>query len=80
MTDEQFQAIVDHKVQEAVAPLERRWESLRSIFERLSVDSVDNMVRATCLQTLNMMDELEKTIEPRRKLPTDPRRKNKLDK
>jgi len=80
MTDEQFQSIIDHKVTEAVAPLERRWESLRRIFERLSVDSVDNMVRATCLQTLNMMDELEKTTEPRRKLPTDPRSKNKLDK
>jgi hypothetical protein len=80
VTDEQFQALIDHKVAEAVAPLERRWESLRRIFERLSVDSVDNMVRATCLQTLNMMDELEKTTESRRKLPTDPRRKNKLDK
>jgi hypothetical protein len=80
VTDEQLQKLIDHKVQEATAPLERRWESLRGIFERLSVDSVDKMVRATCLQTLGMMDELEKITEPRRKLPTDPRRKNKLDK
>jgi hypothetical protein len=77
MTDEQLQRLIEHKVQEAAAPLERRWESLRGIFERLSVDSVDKMVRATCLQTLGMMDELEKITEPRRKLPTDPRRAKK---
>lgn len=76
MTDEQFQAVIDHKVQEAVAPHERRWESLRSIFERLSVDSIDTMVRSTCRTTLEMMSELEKITEPRRKLPTDPRRVN----
>ncbi len=77
MTDEQLQKLIEHKVQEATAPLERRWGSLRGIFERLSVDSVDKMVRATCLQTLKMMDELEKVNEPRRKLPTDPRRVKK---
>jgi hypothetical protein len=76
MTDEQLQKLIEHKVQEATAPLERRWESLRR--------TVFGMIMSSGWQegsayrsVISSMEELEKVHEPRRKLPTDPRRKVK---
>ena len=80
MTDEQLQKLIDHKVQEATEPLERRWETLRKIVAdwKSQADNPNGKIAYGCV--LGAIDELEKTTEPRRKLPTDPRRKNKLDK
>ncbi len=73
MTDEQFQAIVGHKVQESVEPLERRWESLRENIHKMILSSgwQEGSAYRSVLATMN---DLEKVYEPRRKLPTDPRR------
>jgi hypothetical protein len=77
MTDEQLQKLIDHKVQEATEPLERRWESLRRIIAawKLRSDDWGEEIPYACL--LKTMSDLEKHDEPRRKLPTDPRRKVK---
>jgi hypothetical protein len=79
VTDEQFQAIIDHKVAEAVAPLERRWEMLRKNLEHWRKVAVNYSNVCDYHNALKAMDDLEKVYEPRRKLPTDSRRKNKLD-
>jgi hypothetical protein len=73
MTDEQLQNLIDHKVQEATAPLERRWESLRENIHKMILSSgwQESSAYRSVLATMN---ELEKIYEPRRKLPTDPRR------
>jgi|LakMenE01Jun11ns_1017448.scaffolds.fasta_scaffold5298222_1 hypothetical protein len=76
MTDEQLQRLIEHKVQEATAPLERRWESLRENIHKMILSSgwQESSAYRSVLATMN---ELEKVYEPRRKLPTDPRRKVK---
>jgi hypothetical protein len=76
MTDEQLQNLIKHKVQEATAPLERRWESLRENIHKMILSSgwQESSAYRSVLATMN---ELEKVYEPRRKLPTDPRRKVK---
>jgi hypothetical protein len=76
MTDEQVQRLIEHKVQEATAPLERRWESLRENIHKMILSSgwQESSAYRSVLATMN---ELEKVYEPRRKLPTDPRRKVK---
>jgi hypothetical protein len=76
MTDEQLQAIIDHKVQEAVEPLERRWESLRENIHKMILSSGWQEISAY-RSVLATMNHLEKVYEPRRKLPTDPRRVKK---
>jgi hypothetical protein len=77
MTDEQLQKLIDHKVQEATEPLEQRWETLRKIVTgwKSQADSPGGKIAYGCV--LGAIDELEKTTEPRRKLPTDPRRVKK---
>jgi hypothetical protein len=77
MTDEQLQKLIDHKVAEATAPLERRWETLRKIVAdwKSQADNPNGKIAYGCV--LGAIDELEKTTEPRRKLPTDPRRVKK---
>ena len=77
MTDEQLQKLIDHKVQEATAPLERRWETLRKIVAdwKSQADNPNGKIAYGCV--LGAIDELQKTTEPRRKLPTDPRRVKK---
>jgi hypothetical protein len=77
MTDEQLQKLIEHKVQEATAPLERRWEMLRKIVTgwKSQADSPGGKIAYGCV--LGAIDELEKHHEPRRKLPTDPRRVKK---
>jgi hypothetical protein len=77
MTDEQLQKLIEHKVQEATAPLEQRWESLRGIIAawKLRSDDLGELNDYGCL--LQTMSDLEKHDEPRRKLPTDPRRAKK---
>jgi hypothetical protein len=74
MTDEQLQKLIDHKIQEATAPLERRWESLRRIIAAWKLRSDDWGEEIPYSSLLKTMSELEKHDEPRRKLPTDPRR------
>jgi hypothetical protein len=83
MTNEQLQSIIDHKVKEATAPLERRWEMLRTFIERWKTETEDWQGKTAYASVIWAMDYLckpENETEPRRKLPTDPRRKNKLDK
>jgi hypothetical protein len=80
MTDEQLQKLIEHKVQEATAPLERRWEMLRKNLKLWRKAAADYSDVADYENVLQAMNDLEKVYEPRRKLPTDPRRKNKLDK
>jgi len=77
MTDEQLQKLIDHKVQQAVNPLRWRWSSLRRVIEgwKSSSGNFDDTVAYESV--LATMAELEKHHEPRRKLPTDPRRKVK---
>jgi hypothetical protein len=77
MTDEQLQRLIEHKVQEAAAPLERRWESLRRIIAAWKLRSDDWGEEIPYSSLLKTMSELEKHDEPRRKLPTDPRRVKK---
>jgi hypothetical protein len=74
VTDEQLQKLIEHKVQEATAPLEQRWETLRKIVTgwKSQADSPGGKIAYGCV--LGAIDELEKHHEPRRKLPTDPRR------
>jgi hypothetical protein len=80
MTDEQLQIVISFKVKQATEPLEQRWETLRKIVTgwKSQADSPGGKIAYGCV--LGAIDELEKHHEPRRKLPTDPRRKNKLDK
>jgi hypothetical protein len=73
MTDEQLQNIIDHKVAEALAPLEQRWDSLRENIHKMTLSS-GWQESSAYRSVLSTMDELEKIYEPRRKLPTDPRR------
>jgi hypothetical protein len=73
MTDEQFQAVIDHKVKEATAPLERRWDMLRrTVFDMMLSSGWKE--RSAYMSVISSIDDLEKVYEPRRKLPTDPRR------
>jgi hypothetical protein len=76
VTDEQLQNLIEHKVQEATAPLERRWDSLRENIHKMILSSgwQESSAYRSVLATMN---ELEKIYEPRRKLPTDPRRVKK---
>jgi hypothetical protein len=79
VTDEQLQKLIDHKVQEATEPLEQRWDNLRRTVFGMIMSS--GWQEASAYRSvISSMEELEKVYEPRRKLPTDPRRKNKLDK
>jgi len=73
MTDEQLQSLIDYKAAEAVAPLERRWESLRENIHKMILSSgwQEGSAYRSVLATMN---DLEKVYEPRRKLPTDPRK------
>jgi hypothetical protein len=80
MTDEQLQKLIEHKVKEATEPLERRWEMLRKNLKLWRKAAADYSDVADYENVLQAMNDLEKVYEPRRKLPTDPRRKNKLDK
>jgi hypothetical protein len=77
MTDEQLQKLIEHKVQEATAPLEQRWEMLRKIVTdwKLRADDLGELNNYALL--LEAMSDLEKHDEPRRKLPTDPRKVKK---
>jgi hypothetical protein len=77
VTDEQLQKLIEHKVQEATAPLEERWDMLRKIVAdwKSQADNPNGKIAYGCV--LGAIDELEKTTEPRRKLPTDPRRVKK---
>jgi hypothetical protein len=77
MTDEQLQKLIEHKVEEATAPLERRWESLRRIAEGWESSAGNWSDRVAYASVLATMAVLEKHYEPRRKLPTDPRRVKK---
>jgi hypothetical protein len=76
MTDEQLQNLIKHKVQEATAPLERRWDSLRENIHKMILSSGWQEISAY-RSVLATMNHLEKVYEPRRKLPTDPRRVKK---
>jgi hypothetical protein len=71
VTDEQLQKLIDHKVQEATAPLEQRWDSLRENIHKM-ISSSGWQESSAYRSVLSTMDELEKVYEPRRKLPTDP--------
>jgi hypothetical protein len=73
VTDEQLQKLIEYKVQEATAPLERQWESLRENIHKMILSSgwQEGSAYRSVLATMN---DLEKIYEPRRKLPTDPRR------
>ena len=77
MTDEQLQIVISFKVKQATAPLERRWEMLRKIVTdwKLRADDLGELNDYALL--LETMADLEKHDEPRRKLPTDPRRVKK---
>jgi hypothetical protein len=77
MTDEQLQIVISFKVKQATEPLERRWETLRKIVTdwKSQADSPNGKIAYGCV--LGAIDELEKTTEPRRKLPTDPRKAKK---
>ena len=77
MTDEQLQIVISFKVKQATEPLERRWETLRKIVTdwKSQADNPNGKIAYGCV--LGAIDELEKTTEPRRKLPTDPRRVKK---
>ena len=77
MTDEQLQIVISFKVKQATEPLERRWETLRKIVAdwKSQADSPNGKIAYGCV--LGAIDELEKTTEPRRKLPTDPRKVKK---
>jgi hypothetical protein len=80
MTDEQLQNLIDHKVQEATAPLEQRWDMLRTCVDRWRSERDDCQGKEAYETVLWAMDSLckpETETEPRRKLPTDPRRKVK---
>jgi hypothetical protein len=74
MTDEQLQRLIDHKVAEAVRPHEQRWESLRTVLNKWVQSAKTDQQIDIFGSILLTMDDLEKTTEPRRKLPTDPRR------
>jgi len=77
MTDEQFQNIIDHKVAEAVRPHEQRWESLRKMVDGCRLQTKDREGQSAYASVIFAMDSLckpENQTEPRRKLPTDPRR------
>jgi len=76
MTDEQLQRLIEHKVAEATEPLEQRWDSLRENIHKMILSSgwQEGPAYRSVLATMN---ELEKIYEPRRKLPTDPRRVKK---
>jgi len=76
VTDEQLQKLIEHKVQEATAPLERRWESLRENIHKM-ISSSGWQESSAYRSVLATMNELEKIYEPRRKLPTDPRKVKK---
>ena len=76
MTDVQLQNIIDHKIAEAAAPLERRWESLLENIHKM-ISSSGWQEGSAYRSVISSMEELEKIYEPRRKLPTDPRRKVK---
>jgi hypothetical protein len=79
MTDEQLQIVISFKVKQATEPLERRWDNLRRTVFGMIMSS--GWQEASAYRSvISSMEELEKVYEPRRKLPTDPRRKNKLDK
>jgi hypothetical protein len=73
MTDEQLQRLIEHKVQEATELLERRWDSLRENIHKM-ISSSGWQESSAYRSVLAAMGELEKIYEPRRKLPTDPRR------
>jgi hypothetical protein len=80
MTDEQLQKLIEHKVQEATKPLERRWESLRTFIERWKAETEDWQGKTAYASVIWAMDSLckpETETEPRRKLPTDPRKVKK---
>jgi hypothetical protein len=77
MTDEQLQNLIDHKVQEATEPLERRWEMLRNNLKSWRKAAANYSDVADYENVLQAMNDLEKVYEPRRKLPTDPRRVKK---
>jgi hypothetical protein len=76
MTDEQFQILISFKVKQATEPLERRWESLRENIHKM-ISSSGWQESSAYRSVLSTMNELEKVYEPRRKLPTDPRRVKK---
>jgi hypothetical protein len=76
VTDEQLQKLIDHKVQEAMAPLERQWETLRTFIERWKTETEDwqgKTAYASVVWAMDYLCKLETETEPRRKLPTDPR-------
>jgi hypothetical protein len=80
VTDEQLQKLIDHKVQEATAPLERRWESLRAAVDACRLKTEDRLGQSAYATVIFAMDSLckpETETEPRRKLPTDPRKVKK---
>jgi hypothetical protein len=80
MTDEQLQIVISFKVKQATAPLERRWKSLRTFIERWKAETEDWQGKTAYASVIWAMDYLckpESETEPRRKLPTDPRRKVK---
>jgi hypothetical protein len=74
VTDEQLQKLIEHKVKEATAPLERRWETLRKIVAgwKSQAGNPGGKIAYGCV--LQAINDLERVYEPRRKLPTDPRR------
>jgi hypothetical protein len=77
MTDEQLQKLIDHKVAEATAPLKQRWESLRRCVDRWKTERNDwreNNAYESVLYAMDCLYKPETETEPRRKLPTDPRR------
>jgi hypothetical protein len=83
MTDEQLQIVISFKVKQATAPLERRWEMLRTCVDRWKTERDDwqgSKAYESVVWAMDYLCKLETETEPRRKLPTDPRRKNKLDK
>jgi hypothetical protein len=77
VTDEQLQKLIDHKVQEATAPLEQRWEMLRNNLKSWRKAAADYSDVADYENVLQAMNDLEKVYQPRRKLPTDPRKVKK---
>jgi hypothetical protein len=76
MTDEQLQIVISFKVKQATEAIEQRWESLRENIHKM-ISSSGWQESSAYRSVLATMNELEKVYEPRRKLPTDPRRKVK---
>jgi hypothetical protein len=80
MTDEQLQKLIEHKVQEAVGPHRLRWESLRKAVDGCRLQAEDRQGQSAYASVIFAMDslcKLETETEPRRKLPTDPRKVKK---